>query len=93
MSFFNGGYHLLSAGGSSSGFKSQFYHQIYLHDEQLPQELHEPLLLLFEHPHPLSSSLSVGGQNISEGNERLLKKSHTFSELSAPEQSSGMQHP
>ena len=58
--------------------------------EQLLQELFE---LLFEHPQLFSNSLRVGGQNISEGNERLLKKSHTFSELSAPVQSSGMQHP
>lgn len=58
--------------------------------EQLLQELFE---LLFEHPQLFSNSLRVGGQNISEGNERLLKKSHTFSELSAPVQSSGIQHP
>ena len=62
----------------------------YLLQEPEQQELFE---LLFEHPQLFSNSLRVGGQNISEGNERLLKKSHTFSELSAPVQSSGMQHP
>ena len=41
----------------------------------------------------LCMSLSVGGQNISEGNVRLLKKSHTFVAASAPVHSSGTQQP